>query len=199
MKSRWRVLIVDDHGPSRAALAEAVTLQGGEVVGHGTLVEDAVPLVQRLRPDVAVLAVGLPDGDGIEAAQRIMSAAPCPLVLLTSRTDAGVAARAAEAGVLGFLVKPLRHPELGPSLDLAVSRFRELEAVRHENEALKRKLESRKLIDRAKGILIERLGLTEPEAYRRLQKTAMDTRKSIAEVAQALLLTDELGQPRSAR
>ncbi len=199
MMVRWRVLILDDHAPSRTALAGAVALQGGEVVGHGSLVEDAVPLVRRLRPDVAVLAVGLPDGDGIEAVRRIMALAPCPLILLTSRTEADVAARAVAAGVLGFLMKPLRHPELGPALDLAVSRFRELEAVRQENETLKRKLESRKLIDRAKGILIQRLGLTEPEAYRRLQKTAMDTRKPIAEVAQALLLTDELGQPRSAR
>jgi len=199
MKPRWRVLIVDDHAPSRSSIVEAVALQGGEVVGHGSRLEDAVPLVERLQPDVAVLAVGLPDGDGLEAARRIMASAPCPLVLLTSRTDAAVAARAVEAGVLGFLVKPLRHPELGPALDLAVSRFREMEAVRQENEALKRKLESRKVIDRAKGLLIQRLGLTEPEAYRRLQKTAMDTRKSIAEVAQALLLTDGLGQPRSAR
>ncbi len=198
MMARWRVLILDDHAPSRTALAGAVALHGGEVVGHGSLVEDAVPLVRRLRPDVAVLAVGLPDGDGIEAARRIMALAPCPLVLLTSRTEAAVAARAVEAGVLGFLMKPLRHQELGPALDLAVSRCRELEAVRQENETLKRKLESRKVIDRAKGILIQRLGLTEPEAYRRLQKTAMDTRKPIAEVAQALLLTDELGQPRSA-
>jgi two-component system, response regulator PdtaR len=199
MKPRWRVLIVDDHVPSRSTAAEAVTLEGGEVVGYGSRVEEAVPLVERLQPDVAVLAVGLPDGDGLEAVRRIMAAAPCPLVLLTSRADAVVAARAVEAGVLGFLVKPLRHAELGPALDLAVSRFRELEAVRQENQALKRKLESRKIIDRAKGILIQRLGLTEPEAYRRLQKTAMDTRKPIAEVAQALLLTDDLGQPRSAR
>lgn len=199
MKPRWRVLIVDDHAPSRSAIIEAVALQGGEVVGYSSRLEDAVPMVERLQPDVAVLAVGLPDGDGLEAARRIMASAPCPLVLLTSRTDAAVAARAVEAGVLGFLVKPLRHPELGPALDLAVSRFREMVAVRQENEALKRKLESRKIIDRAKGILIQRLGLTEPEAYRRLQKTAMDTRKPIAEVAQALLLSDGLGQPRSAR
>jgi two-component system, response regulator PdtaR len=199
MKPRWRVLIVDDHAPSRSAIIEAVALHGGEVVGHGSRIEDAVPLVERLQPDVAVLAVGLPDGDGLEAARRIMATAPCPLVLLTSRTDAAVAARAVAAGVLGFLVKPLRQPELGPALDLAVSRFREMVAVRQENEALKRKLESRKIIDRAKGILIQRLGLTEPEAYRRLQKTAMDTRKPIAEVAQALLLSDGLGQPRSAR
>ncbi|PYM52813.1 MAG: hypothetical protein DME16_00160 [Candidatus Rokuibacteriota bacterium] len=105
----------------------------------------------------------------------------------------GAAAGAVEAGVLGFLVKPLRPEELAPALEVAVSRFRELEAVRKENEELKRKLESRKLVDRAKGILMTRMGLTEPEAFRRIQKTAMDTRKTMAEVAQALLLTNTMG------
>jgi response regulator NasT len=110
-----------------------------------------------------------------------------------------VAARAVEAGVLGFLVKPLRPEELGPALDVAVSRFREHEAVRKENEALKQKLEARKLVDRAKGVLMTRLGLSEPEAFRRIQKTAMDTRKTMADVARALLLTDGLGPLRPAR
>ncbi len=199
MKPRWRVLIVDDHAPSRAALAEAIADQGGQVVGNGSRVEDAVRLADRYRPDVAVLGVGLPDGDGVQGAQQVMTTCPCPVVLLTSRTDPEVSARAVEAGVLGFLVKPLRQEELGPALDLAVSRFRDLEAVRRENEKLKRKLESRKLVDRAKAILIQRLGLTEPEAYRRLQKTAMDTRRPMAEVAQALLLTGEMGHLRSAK
>ena len=101
--------------------------------------------------------------------------------------------------MLGFLVKPLRPEELAPALDVAVSRFRELEAVRKENEALKQKLESRKLVDRAKGILMTRMGLTEPEAFRRIQKTAMDTRKTMAEVAQALLLTNTMGPLRTTR
>jgi response regulator NasT len=109
-----------------------------------------------------------------------------------------VIGRAVEAGVLAFLAKPLRTAELAPALDLAVSRFRELSAVRKENETLKRSLESRKLVERAKGILMTHLGLSEPEAFRRIQKTAMDTRKPMAEVAQALLLTEELGQPRVA-
>jgi response regulator NasT len=196
MKPRWRVLIVDDHAPSRAAVAEAVTAQGGQVVGNGNRVEDVVRLVEVHRPDVSVVAVGLTDGDGVEAARRVMASCPCALVVLTSRTDPRVAARAAEAGVLGFLAKPLRHEELGPALDLAVSRFREMETVRRENQELKRKLESRKLVDRAKALLIQRLGLTEAEAYRRLQKTAMDTRRTMGDVAQALLLSDELGQLR---
>ena len=197
--TRWRVLIVDDHAPSRAAVAEAVGAQGGTVVGNGSRVEDAVRLVDKHRPDVVLLAVGLPDGDGVEAACRVMTALPCPIVLLTSHTDSEITAGAVEAGVLGFLVKPLRSEELAPALDVAVSRFRELEAVRKENEALKQKLESRKLVDRAKGILMTRMGLTEPEAFRRIQKTAMDTRKTMAEVAQALLLTNTMGPLRTTR
>jgi two-component system, response regulator PdtaR len=196
MKPRWRVVIVDDHAPSRAAVAETVVSQGGQVVGNGSRVEDAVRLIERYRPDATVVAVGLSDGDGVEAARQVMAGCPCPLVLLTSRTDPTVAARAVEAGVLGFLAKPLRPEELGPALDLAVSRFRDLEAVRRENEELRRKLESRRLVDRAKALLIERLGLTEAEAHRRLQKTAMDTRRPIGAVAQSVLLG---GEPRVVR
>lgn len=196
---RWRVLIVDDHAQSRSAVAEAVGLQGGAVVGNGSRAEDVPRLIDKHRPDVLLLAVGLPDGDGVDAARQVMAAMPCPIVLLTSHTDTAVAARAVEAGVLGFLVKPLRPEELGPALDVAVSRFRELEAVRKENEALKQKLEARKLVDRAKGVLMTRLGLSEPEAFRKIQKTAMDTRKTMAEVARTLLLTDGLGPLRSAR
>jgi len=196
---RWRVLIVDDHAQSRAAVAEAVGLQGGAIVGNGSRAEDAVRLVDKHRPDVLLLAVGLPDGDGVDAARQVMTTMPCPIVLLTSHADTEVASRAVDAGVLAFLVKPLRAEELGPALDVAVSRFRDLEAVRKENEALKQKLEARKLVDRAKGVLMTRLGLSEPEAFRRIQKTAMDTRKTMAEVARALLLTDGLGPLRPAR
>lgn len=196
---RWRVLIIDDHAPSRAAVAESVGAQGGTVVGNGSRVQDAVRLVDKHRPDVLLLAVGLPDGDGVEAASQVMAAVPCPIVLLTSHVDLGVTARAVHAGVLGFLVKPLRSAELAPALDVAISRFHDLEAVRRENEALKKKLESRKLVDRAKGLLMTRLGMSEPEAFRRIQKTAMDTRRTMAEVAQTLLLSDGMGPLRSAR
>ncbi|MCI0546035.1 MAG: ANTAR domain-containing protein [Candidatus Rokubacteria bacterium] len=198
VRARWRVVIVDDHAASRAAVAETVAAQDGQVVGNGSRAEDALTLVDRFRPDVAIFAVGLPDGDGIEAAREVMARGACPVVLLTSHTDGAAAARAVEAGVLAFLAKPLRAEELAPALDLAVSRFREISAVRRENETLKRTLETRKLVERAKGILMTRLGLSEPEAFRRIQKTAMDTRKPMAEVAQALLLTEELGQLRVA-
>jgi two-component system, response regulator PdtaR len=199
MKPHWRVLIVDDHAPSRAAVAEAVRAQGGQVVGNGSRAEDVLRLVDKHRPDVLVLAVGLPDGDGVQAAREVMTVAPCAVVLVTSHTDGPVVSRAVDAGVLGFLAKPVRAEELAPTLEVAVHRFRELEAVRKENDVLKRKLESRKLVERAKGILMTRLGLSEPEAFRRIQKTAMDTRRPMADVAQALLLTEEVGPARPAR
>ena len=199
MKPHWRVLIVDDHAASRAAVAEAVTAQGGQVVGNGSRAEDVLRLVDTHRPDVVVLAVGLRDGDGVQAAREVMTVAACPVVLVTSHADAPVVARAVDAGVLGFLAKPVRAEELGPALDVAIHRFRDIETMRRENETLRRKLESRKLVERAKGILMRRLGLSEPEAFRRIQKTAMDTRRPMADVARTLLLTEEVGHPRPAK
>lgn len=199
MKPHWRVLIVDDHAASRAAVAEAVTAQGGQVVGNGSRAEDVLRLVDKHRPDVVVLAVGLPDGDGVQAAREVMTVAACPVVLVIGQTDAPVVARAVDAGVPGFLAKPVRAEELGPALDVAIHRFRDIETMRRENETLRRKLESRKLVERAKGILMRRLGLSEPEAFRRIQKTAMDTRRPMADVAQALLLTEEVGHSRPAK
>ncbi|HEV8441460.1 MAG TPA: ANTAR domain-containing protein [Methylomirabilota bacterium] len=188
---------MDDHAPSVQAVADAVAIQGGQVVGSGSGVEDAATLVEAHRPDVTICAVGLSDGDGIEAARRVAAVFPSPVVLLTSHTDADITARAVGAGVLGFLAKPLRQEELGPAFDLAVSRFREIAAARQENEALKQQLESRKLVERAKGFLIRRFGLSEPEAYRRIQKAAMDTRRPMADVARTLLVTEEWGSLRS--
>jgi two-component system, response regulator PdtaR len=199
VKPRWRVVVVDDHAPSREAVVEGVARHGGLVVAAGSRIEDTQVLLDTHRPDVAIFAVGLADGDGIEAARGLTGACVCPIVLLTSHTDAEIATRAVGAGVLGFLAKPLRAEELGPALDLAVSRFRDLVAARKENEALKRQLETRKLVDRAKGVLIERFGLSEPEAYRRLQKAAMDGRKPMADVARALLVTEPPGGSGSSR
>lgn len=199
MTPRWKVVVVDDHAPSRAAVAEAVTSQGGLVQGNGSRMEDAAYLVEKHRPDAVIMAVGLPDGDGVEAARRITASGACPVVMLTSHTDTSVAERAITAGVLAFLVKPLRPEELGPALDVAISRFRELAAIRRENETLRRTLETRKLVERAKGILMKRLGLSEPDAFRRIQKTAMDTRRPMSEVAQALLLTEDMAQGRAGK
>lgn len=195
VKPRWRVVVVDDHALSKAAVAEAVGAQGGIVVGAGTRAREALKLVEGLAPDVAILAVGLPDGDGVEAAREVMTRTPCPIVLLTSRTDPSVVERASAAGIMAFLLKPLRSEELGPALDLAVARFREFEALRKENEDLRKAIESRKLVERAKGVLMERERLTEAEAFRRIQKAAMDARKPMAAIAEAVLLAASVGGP----
>jgi response regulator NasT len=194
MKPRWRVVVVDDHASSRLAVKEAVMVSGGEIVGEGTTAAEALRLVERCRPDVGIFAVGLPDGDGVGAARTVMERSPLPIVLLTSRTDPSVVEGARTAGIMAFLLKPLRREELGPALDLAVGRFREFEAIRRENEDLKKALESRKLVERAKGLLMEREGLTESEAFRRIQKASMDCRKSMAEVADAILLAANVGK-----
>ena len=173
-------------------MADAVGTIGGMIVAAGTSAEEAPALVERHRPDVAILAIGLPDGDGVDAAQAVMARAPCPIVLLTSRTDSKVVRRARDAGIMAFLVKPLRPEELEPAIELAVARFRELDAIRQENEDLKKAIESRKMVERAKGLLMERHGLSEPEAFRRIQKTAMDSRRPMIEVARALLLVERL-------
>lgn len=186
-RPRWKVAVVDDHERSRALLRAAVCRAGGEVAGEAARAGDALSLIRRVVPDVAVFAAGLPDGDGVAAAGRAVAEAGCPVVLLTSHSRADVVERARAAGVMGFLLKPLRVPELAPTLDLAIARF-------GETRRLRQLLEDRKLIDRAKGRLMDRLGLTEDEAFRRLRRTAMDSRRPMAEIARALLLSESLAQ-----
>src|SRR4026209_1464417 len=143
MKPHWRVLIVDDHAASRAAVAEAVTAQGGQVVGNGSRAEDVLRLVGKHRPDVVVLAGGPPRGGGGQVGPGgDMAGAACRVVRVIGQTDAPVVARAVDAGVPGFLAKPVRAEELGPALDVAIPRFRDIETMRRENETLRRKLES---------------------------------------------------------
>jgi AmiR/NasT family two-component response regulator len=186
-KPRWRVAMVDDHERSRAALRAAIWAAGGEVAGEATRGADALALIERGHPDVAVFAVGLPDGDGIDAASRATAEVDCPIVLFTSHTDAELVARAREAGVMAYLVKPLRAAELAPTLDLAIARF-------VENRQLRQTLEGRKYIERAKGALMTRFGLSEEEAFRRLRRAAMDSRRTMVDIAKALLVSESVAQ-----
>ncbi len=197
--SRWTVVVVDDHAPSRAAVGEAVTAEGGQVLGNGNRAMDTLALVERYGPDVAVVAVGLPDGDGVEAARLVVASHRCAVVLLTHHARPEVTASAAEAGVLGLLVKPVPPAALAAALDVAVARFRELQALRVDGERLRRQLETRKLVERAKGLLMLRLGLSEPDAFRRIQKTAMDTRRTMADVARGLLASADSSAAGSTR
>lgn len=182
---RWRVVIVDDHERSRAALRAAIWAAGGEVAGEASRCADALPLVKRTGADLAIFAVGLPDGDGVEAAAHVIATGDCPVVLFTSHTSPDLVERATAAGVMAYLLKPLRPAELAPTLDLALARFRETRQLRET-------LEGRKVIERAKGALMKRYGLSEEDAFRRLRRTAMDTRRPMVEIARALLVSESI-------
>jgi two-component system, response regulator PdtaR len=181
---RWRVAILDDHERSRAALRAAIWAAGGEVVGEAVRCADALGLARRTSPDVAVCAVGLPDGDGIEMARQLIDVG-CPVVLFTSHTRQELVDRARAAGVMSYLLKPLRSAELAPVLDLAVARF-------NETRDLRRSLEERKIIERAKGRLMARYQLSEDDAFRRLRRAAMDSRRPMVDIARALLVSESI-------
>ena len=189
-----RVLVIDDHDPSRKNLTGALAAAGYEVVGEGASGKAALALVAATDPEIVLMAVGLPDVDGINAARHIMQAAPLPVVLLTSHYDTETIERAKQAGVMGYLLKPLREGELNPAIELAISHFNEFAELQKQNENLKKTLEARKVIERAKGILMQREGLSEAEAFSSIQKKSMDMRKPMAEIAQAIIVSEEVGQ-----
>jgi response regulator NasT len=196
---RRRVVIIDDSARSRVALGAAIKGFGCEIAGEGVNGSEAIRLAQELRPDVLFLAVGLPEMDGLTAAAKILEAHPLPIIILSSHLDPELIQRAKEAGVMAYMVKPLREEELLPTIELAVSRFEEFTALRKENEDLKRTLEGRKLIERAKGVLMERENISEQQAFARIQKASMNTRRSMAEIAQAILLSEEVATRTSER
>jgi two-component system, response regulator PdtaR len=160
-----RVLIIDDHEPSRKTLVKTLTQSGYKIAGEGGSGETAVALTTTTSPDIVLLAVGLPDIDGIKAAGNIMQAKPVPVILITSHYDLTTVQRATKSGAMGYLIKPLRDGELTPAIELALSRFRDFVSLREENQSLKEKLVERKVIDRAKGMLMEQKSLTEEQAY----------------------------------
>jgi len=184
--------VIDDHLPSKTSLIKALIEKSFEVVGEGSDSRAALALAKTAAPDAVLMAVGLPDQDGISVAQAIMEENPLPIVLLTSHYEADTIERAKAAGVMAYLLKPLRQEELVPAIELAISRFAEFSSLRRENEDLKKTLEARKTIERAKGILMKRQGLSEAEAFSLIQKKSMDTRKPMAEIAQAIILTEEV-------
>ena len=177
---RWRVVVLDDDDRSRTALGAAILGAGGRTTAESTRCPGALELVQRAKADVAIVASDLPEGDAIAVAAETTTMACCPVVLVGREATPSLVARALEAGVMGFLLKPLRRGQLAPTLDLAVARF-------HETQRLKRALEDRKVIERAKGRLMDREGLGEEEAFRRLRTTAMNTRRPMVEVALEVL------------
>jgi len=192
-----KVLVIDDHLPSKTALMKALIERGFEVVGDGSDSRAAQALARTTSPDLILMAVGLPDPDGIAAAQAIMENNPLPIVLLTSHYDAATIERAKEAGVMAYLLKPLRKEELIPTAELAISRFEEFISVKRENRDLKKALEARKAVERAKGILMKKQGLSEAQAFSLIQKKSMGLRKPMAEIAQAIVLSEEIGREKA--
>lgn len=187
-----RVLVIDDHHPSRKNLVTALANRGYEVVGEGASGKTAFTLIASITPEIVLMAVGLPDQDGISVARKIMQATPLPIVLLTSHHDPETIDRAKRAGVMGYLIKPLREGELQPTIELAISHFQEFAALQKQNENLRKTLEARKIIERAKGLLMQRRGLSEDEAFSLIQRKSMEMRKPMVEIAQAIILSQEI-------
>ena len=144
------------------------------------------------RPDLAILDIKMPVMDGIEAAERITQARPIPIILLTAYSEAQLVERAARANISAYLMKPVAEDDLLPAITLALTRFKEFESLRREVADLREALDARKVVEKAKGILMRRLDLTEDEAFKRLQKQSQDTNRKLSEVAEAIVMADRM-------
>ena len=182
-----KVLIAEDEALIRLDLVELLTEEGFEVVGQAADGEEAVKLARELEPDLIIMDVKMPGMDGITAAEIIGEERIAPILMLTAFSQSELVERARDAGVMGYLVKPFGANEVVPAIEVAIGRFAELRAIEEELANLEDRFESRKIIDQAKGMLQEGLGLTEPEAFRWIQKTSMDRRLSMREVADAVI------------
>ena len=182
-----RVVIAEDEALIRMDLAEMLAEEGYDVVGQAGDGETAVALAEEHRPDLVVLDVKMPRLDGIAAAERIAEQRIAPVVMLTAFSQRDLVERARDAGAMAYLVKPFSRSDLVPAIEMAVSRFSELTALEREVADLSERLETRKAVDRAKGVLQKRLGLSEPDAFRWIQKTAMDLRLSMRQVADGVV------------
>jgi two-component system, response regulator PdtaR len=182
-----RVVIAEDEVLIRMDLAEMLSEEGYDVVGQAGDGAAAVELAEELRPDLVILDVKMPVLDGIAAAERIASQRIAPVVILTAFSQRDLVERARDAGAMAYLVKPFNKSDLVPAIEMAVSRFAELSTLEAEVADLTERLETRKAVERAKNVLQEQLQLTEPEAFRWIQKTAMDLRLSMRQVAEGVI------------
>ena len=191
---RARVIIADDESIIRMDLREMLTNLGYLVVGEAGDGRSGVNLARELRPDVAIFDIKMPGMDGIEAARVLTEEKIAPVVLLTAYSQRDLVERAKEAGVVGYITKPMRESDLTPAIEVAMARFSEFRALEEEIGDLKQTLETRKFVDRAKGILMDTQGLTEAEAFRKIQKMSMNKRKPMKDVAEAIILAHQTRQ-----
>lgn len=182
-----RVVVAEDEALIRLDLVEMLRDEGYDVVGQAGDGEEAVRLAEQLRPDLVMLDVKMPVLDGISAAQRIAEARIAPVVMLTAFSQRELVERARDAGAMAYLVKPFTQGDLVPAIELAVSRYAEITLLEAEVADLEERFETRKRVERAKALLQQKYGLAEPDAFRWLQKSAMDRRLSMREVADVVI------------
>jgi response regulator NasT len=185
-----RVLIAEDEALIRMDLREMLVAEGHEVAGEARDGAEAIALARELKPDVVFMDVKMPGTDGLQAARVIAEERIAPVVMVTAFSQQAYVEAAAAAGAMAYIVKPFTQRDVLPAMTVAVSRFAEARALESEVGDLNERLETRKALDRAKGVLMAK-GLTEPEAFRRLQKLAMDRRMSLRDVAEAVVLASE--------
>ena len=186
LSTQRRVVVAEDESLIRMDIIETLRDQGFDVVGEAGDGNKAVELAHELKPDLIVMDIKMPDLDGLSAAEKI-SELKIPVVLLTAFSQQELVTRAAEVGAMAFLVKPFSPQDLLPAIEIALSRHSQLVALEAEVSDLNERLETRKLVERAKGVLSEKMKLTEPEAFRWIQKASMDRRLSMAEVSRPVL------------
>ena len=182
-----RIVIAEDEAIIRLDLRELLIEEGYEVVGEAGRGDQAVELVSTLAPDVVILDVKMPGMDGIEAAKRIAEHASCAILMLTAFSQREIVEQARDAGALAYLVKPFQRSDVVPAIELAVARFREMRALVAENGSLNDRLEARKAIDRAKGVLIDAHLMSEADAFSFIQRSAMSRRETMRNVAEAIV------------
>jgi AmiR/NasT family two-component response regulator len=192
----YRVLIVDDEPVIRLDLRTMLEAMGHEVVGEADNGVDALQLARTLQPDLVIADLMMPEMDGIELSRRLAKERIAPVLVLTAYSEPEMVMGADRAGVLGYLVKPFREADLAPAIQVAISRYRELRALETQNLNLAQEMQARRRIGRAKRVLMQQLGIAEEDAFRRLQQTAEQTGKPLAEVAEAVLLAYQV-QPES--
>lgn len=182
-----RVVIAEDEAIIRLDLKETLEEEGYEIVGETGRGDEAVQLVKDLKPDLAILDVKMPGMDGLQAASEITAEKGAAVLILTAFSQRDLIEKARDAGALAYLVKPFQKTELIPAVEVALGRFQEMKALQDQNLSLADQLETRKVVDRAKGVLMDKYGLSEADAFRFVQKTAMDTRSQLKSVAQDVI------------
>lgn len=182
-----RVLVADDEALIRMGLRTMLAEAGYQVVGEAGDGRRTLDLIRKLDPDLVFLDIKMPEPDGLAVAQHVMETGPRPIVLLTAYGDREYVDRAKRMGVMAYLVKPIKEADLVPTVELAVRHFRAMGALSDQIESLEDTLEARKLVERAKGALMQREGLSEAEAFRRIQKASRDQRRPMKEIAREIL------------